>query len=220
MPHPRQGTLPTKTTLLEAVNVLLTNIGEQPVDNLNNQQILDARIAQQTLVEYAKEGQQRGWSWNTEYAYPFRVSSTNQEINIPANVVRFSPDPYVYGRRYIQRGQRVYDQLERTYKFPATVTEIKADVVFLLSWEDCPEAFNRWTTIRAARVFSDRTLTNEALFKYTQKDEEDAKAELDRIEHEQQQSNLLTDGAGLNPFPTYVPATGLANRRTGSYWRA
>jgi len=221
MPFYVQGQMPTKTTLLDAVNVLLTNIGEQPVDSLNNQQILDARIAEDTLVEYAKEGQQRGWSWNTETAYPFQVDATTKEIVVPANVVRFSPEPYTYGRRYILRGQRVYDQLNRTYQFDTDlVTEIQADVVWLLSWDDCPEAFNRWVTVRAARVFSDRTLTSEALFKYTSKDEEDAKAALDRIEHEQQQSNLLTDGAGLNPFPTYIPATGLANRRTGSYWRA
>ena len=62
MPFYQQGQMPTKTTLLEAVNVLLTNIGEQPVDSLNNEQILDARIAENTLLEYSKEGQQRGWS--------------------------------------------------------------------------------------------------------------------------------------------------------------
>ena len=219
MPYYLQGQQPAKTTILEAVNVLLTNIGEQPVDNLDNEQILDARIAEETLVEFAKEGQQRGWSWNTEFAYPFQKDETTKEINVPENVVRFSPDPYCYGRRYIQRGQRVYDQLNRTYKFDDTVTEIQADVVWFLSWNECPEAFNRWTTIRAARVFSDRTMTNEALFKYTSKDEEDAKAELDRIEHEIERPNMLTDGAGLSPFPTYIPATGLANRRAGSYWR-
>ena len=219
MPFYLQGQKPTKTTLLEAVNVLLTNIGEQPVDSLNNTQILDARIAEDTLVEYAKEGQQRGWSWNTEYNYPFLRDPNTEEITVPGNVVRFAPDPYKYGRRYILRGQRIYDQMNRTYKFDETTEMIEADVVWLLSWDDCPEAFNRWTTVRAARVFSDRTLTNEALFKYTMKDEEDAKAELDRIEHATQQSNLLTDGLGTNPFPTYVPATGLANRRVGAYWR-
>lgn len=210
--------MPTKTTLLEAVNVLLTNIGEQPVDSLNNEQVLDARIAEDTLIEFLKEGQLRGWSWNTEYAYPFEVD-TDQQIVLPGNLIRWSPDPYAYGRQYIQRGKRVYDKGNRTYKFDSTVTHIDADVVWMLSWDDCPEAFTRWTTIRAARVFSDRTLTNEALFKYTMNDEMSAKAELDRIEHETMQSNFLTDGAGLNPFPTYIPATGLANRRVGSYWR-
>lgn len=219
MPFYLQGQQPTKTTLLQAVNVLLTNIGEQPVDSLNNEQILDARVAEETLMEYAKEGQQRGWSWNTEIGYPFERDPTTQEISIPGNVVRWAPDPYVYGRRYIQRGGRVYDTLNRTYKFDETIPEVTADVVWFLSWDDCPEAFNRWTTVRAARVFSDRTLTNDALFKYTMQDEMAAKAELDRIEHETQQSNILTDGNGLSPFPTYVPATGLANRRVGAYWR-
>ena len=219
MPFYLQGQQPTKTTLLQAVNVLLTNIGEQPVDSLNNEQILDARVAEETLIEYAKEGQQRGWSWNTEIAYPFERDPTTQEISIPGNVVRWAPDPYRYGRRYIQRGSRVYDTENRTYKFDETNTEVLADVVWFLSWDDCPEAFNRWTTVRAARVFSDRTLTNDALFKYTLQDELAAKAELDRIEHETQQSNILTDGNGLSPFPTYVPATGLANRRAGAYWR-
>ena len=220
MPFYLQGQMPTKTTLLEAVNVLLTNIGEQPVDSLNNEQILDARIAEDTLVEYAKEGQQRGWSWNTERNYPFQRDPNTGEINIPGNVVKFAPDPYRYGRRYIQRGQRIYDTQNRTYTFDETTPEILADVIWLLSWDECPEAFNRWTTIRAARVFSDRTLTNDALFKYTSKDELDAKAELDRIEHEQESSNILTDGGGVNPFPTYSPSHGLANRRVGSYWRA
>ena len=220
MPFYLQGQQPTKTTLLQAVNVLLTNIGEQPVDSLENQQILDARIAEETLTEYAKEGQQRGWSWNTEIAYPFERDETTKEILVPENCVKFSPDPYRYGRRYVLRGRRIYDLQNRTYKFDDTNTQVLADVTWLLSWDDCPEAFNRWTTIRAARVFSDRTLTNEALFKYTSKDEEDAKAELDRIEHQEQQSNILTDGSGLEPFPTYVPSQGLANRRLGSYWRA
>lgn len=212
--------MPTKTTLLEAVNVLLTNIGEQPVDSLNNEQILDARIAENTLLEYSKEGQQRGWSWNTERNYPFRRDSSSGEINIPGNAVKFAPDPYCYGRRFIQRGQRVYDTLNRTYKFDETTPEILADVIWLLSWDECPEAFNRWTTIRAARVFSDRTLTSEALFKYTSKDELDAKAELDRIEHQQASPNILTDGGGVSPFPTFSPSHGLANGRVGSYWRA
>ena len=35
-----------RTTLLDAVNVCLENIGEQPVDNLDNEQIQDARIAE------------------------------------------------------------------------------------------------------------------------------------------------------------------------------
>ena len=68
----QQRMTPGRTTLLGAVNVLLTNIGEQPVDNLDNEQIQDARVAQQTLLEFHKDGQTRGWSWNTETPIPSR----------------------------------------------------------------------------------------------------------------------------------------------------
>ena len=94
-----------------------------------------------------------------------------------------------------------------------SITELAADVIWLLPWDDVPEAYNRWVTIRAARIFSDRSLGSEALFKYTKEDEKDAQAELERIEMEQEQSNMLT---GANAFPTYQPATGLMNRRVAN----
>ncbi len=96
-----------------------------------------------------------------------------------------------------------------------TINQITADVVWMLSWDDVPEAFNRFVTIRAARVFSDRTLGSEALFKYTLKDEQDAQALLMQMELTQESPNMLT---GHYSFPTYQPSNGLMNRRvsTGS----
>jgi len=219
MPFYQQGKLPTRATLLEAVNVLLTNIGEQPVDSLNDQQVLDARIATDTLLEFHKEGQLCGWSWNSERAYPFRKDKNSKEIVVPGNLVKFAPDPYYQGRRFMLRGQKVYDTWIRNTVLEDDVEEVMADVTWVLDWDQCPEVYNRWTTIRSARVFSDRVLTNDALFKYTAKDEEDAKAELDRVEHQTLQNNILTDGYGYQPFPTYIPASGLATRRVGAGWR-
>ena len=59
-----QGVTPGRTKLLEAVNTLLENIGEMPVDTLDNQQVQDARVAERTILEFHREGQLRGWSWN------------------------------------------------------------------------------------------------------------------------------------------------------------
>lgn len=202
-----------RTTLLDAVNVCLENIGEQPVDNLENEQIQDARVAERTILEIHKEGQTRGWSWNSEYGYPFQRDSNTGEIKVPDNVVEFSVNRYSYNGRYQLRGVRVYDLLERSFTFDEQMPQLKADVVFLLAWDDVPEAYNRWVTIRAARIFSDRTLGSEALFKYTSKDEADAKAELERVEMSQEQPNMLT---GAYAFPTYQPNTGLMNRRVAN----
>nr|BAR33453.1 tail tubular protein A [uncultured Mediterranean phage uvMED] len=202
-----------RTTLLDAVNVCLENIGEQPVDNLDNEQIQDARIAERTILEIHKEGQTKGWSWNTEYAYPFQRNATTSEIEVPGNVVQFSVNRYQYNGRYQLRGTKVYDLIERSFLFPTTKTEIKADVIWLLAWDSVPEAYNRWVTIRAARIFSDRTLGSEALFKYTAKDEADAQAQLERVELEQENPNMLS---GPYAFPTYQPNSGLMNRRVAN----
>jgi len=203
-----------RTTLLDAVNVCLENIGEQPVDNLDNEQIQDARVAERTILEVHKQEQVRGWSWNREYAYPFSKDLLN-EIRVPSTVVEFTPNPYQWNGRFQLRGARVYDLLNRTYQMDSTVTEITADVVWLLAWDDVPEAFNRFVAVRAARIFSDRTLGSEALFKYTLKDEQDAQALLMRMELEQESPNMLS---GNYSFPTYQPSNGLMNRRvsTGS----
>ena len=202
-----------RTTLLDAVNICLENIGEAPVDTLDNEQIQDARVAQRTVLEVHKEGQTKGWSWNSEYNYAFSRDVNTGNIKVPEQVVGFSVNRYQYNGRYQLRGTKVYDLLKRTFQIDPEVTELEADVIWLLSFDEVPEAFNRWVTIRAARIFSDRTLGSEALFKYTMQDEKDAQAELERIELEQEQANLLT---GSYAFPTYRPNTGLMNRRVAN----
>ena len=208
-----QSTAQGRTSLLDAVNICLENIGEQPVDTLDNEQIQDARVAQRTCLEVHKEGQTKGWSWNTEYAYPFTRDAQSGMIVVPEAIVGFSVNRYQYNGRFQLRGQKVYDLLKRTFLIDDQITELAADVIWLLAWDDVPEAYNRWVTVRAARIFSDRSLGSEALFKYTAKDEADAQAELERIELEQEQSNMLT---GAYAFPTYQPNTGLMNRRVAN----
>ena len=156
-----QSVTPGKTGLLDAVNILLENIGEQPVNTLENQQITDARIAERTLLEFHKEGQIKGWSWNTERDFPFSKDS-NGEVKIPTNVLKLSLDPYLYAGRYQHRGTRLYDTEYRTYVLETTVTEVLCDVIFGMAWDECPEAFNRWITIRSARVFAQRVLGDSA----------------------------------------------------------
>jgi len=211
-----QGKTPGRTTLLEAVNVLLEAIGEMPVDTLDREQQGDARVAERTILEFHKQGQTEGWHWNTEIQFPFARDAVTKEVVVPANVIRFFPDPYYTARRFILRGQRVYDTWERTYKLDDTIPELYADVVWLLDFDSCPEVFNRWVTTRAARAFAARVLGDSGTVQYTAIDERNARAELERVEHDSVGYNLLTDGYGLSPFPTYVPGMGLATRRLGA----
>ena len=198
--------------MLDAVNICLENIGEQPVDSLENQQIQDARVAERTILEFHKEAQTCGWSWNTELNVAFAPDTVTHRITLSPDIVEFVVNPYQWNGRFQARGSMVFDMENKTYEiddqeFPT----INADIVRLLSWDESPETFNRWITIRAARVYSDRALGSEALFKYTVKDEEDAKAEVEKMELAQNHANILT--GGFASFPTYQPGLGLANRR-------
>ena len=210
-----QALTPGRTTLLEAVNICLQNIGEQPVNSLEDQQVVEATMAERTILEFHKEGQTRGWSWNTELAYEFAKNNATNQIVVPTNVVSWSTDPYQWAGRFQLRGQKVYDKENHTYTLGSEITSLKADVVWLLPWDECPEAFNRWITIRSARVFSDRVLSSDSIFKYTAVDEQAALVELQRVELEQAQANSLTGGPGLRPFPTYSPGLGLLGRNRG-----
>lgn len=204
-----QGRTPGRTTLLEAVNTLLESIGEQPVDQLDNQQIQDARVAERTILEFHREGQLRGWTWNREESYPFERDQATGEVVVPRNAVSFTVDPYRWDGRFILRGQRVYDKWARSYKIDPDLGAIHADVIWLLDWDSSPEAFNRWITIRSARVFAARVLGSDSVVRYTALDEQAALTELIRVEMDQAQPNSLTGGPRMKPFPTYEPGFGL-----------
>ena len=105
-------------TELEAVNKLLSVIGEAPIDKLadiSTNEISDASLARKTLHEINRDVQSEGWLWNTEVDVPLSVNKDG-EYDLPANALRanFSPNRYPYSQ-YIVRGLRVYDRMARTY---------------------------------------------------------------------------------------------------------
>lgn len=218
MSQEEQATTPGRTTVLEAVNVMLESIGEMPVPSLEGTGPAECRIALRCLLEVHKEGQTRGWSWNTDEGFPFSASGRH-EINLPANVVRWIPDRYAWGRRFQARGQRIWDREKLSYRLPPECHQLLADVVWLLPFDECPEQFNRWITMRASRTFAARVLGNDSLVKFTMLDEEKAFLELQRMEAEQANWNILTDGMSTNrPQRTYEAGRSLVERAAYGAW--
>ena len=54
------------TTKLEAINTMLSVIGEAPVSSFEANATGDVAIAKNILDEVLQEVQTRGWHWNTE----------------------------------------------------------------------------------------------------------------------------------------------------------
>ncbi len=77
------------------------------------------------------------------------------------------------GIDYIQRGVRVYNRTDRTFIINKT---LKAMVVSFLNWDDLPEQFRKWITIRTARITAARTVGDQATVSFSMQEEIEAKA--------------------------------------------
>ena len=77
----------------------------------------------------------------------------------------------------------------------------------MLDFEDLPEVAKRFITIRAARIFLDRTVGSTTLHGFTEKDEARSLAELKEMDGEGQDFNIF------NNFDTYQVINRVAGKR-------
>lgn len=164
------------TTELDAVNTLLSIIGESPVNQVENTGVVDAVLAKQLLDETSREVQQQGWSWNVDTKYAL-AANTSGEIKTPATALNVDPsDPWT---DYVNRGGRLWDRKNHTYNIGKTV---KVDITWLLEFKDLPQAARYFITVRAGRKFQDRVVGSEVLNGFNASDER--RAWIDLQNHE------------------------------------
>ena len=183
------------TTELEAVNTMLTSIGEQPIQNLDDLAgLTDASIARQILSNVSRAVQSRGWVFNTDLDKVMTPNSSG-EIVLNDTILRVDTttrmrDP---DNDIIERGRRLYDRQKNTDKFDEG-TEVKCNLIIYLNFKDLPEPARRYISIRAARIFHDRVVGSGELHRFYQEDELQAWSTL--IEYE-------GDTADYNIFDNY-----------------
>jgi len=170
-------TTPPLLTELEAVNVMLSVIGEAPINTLTGAATVDVIQAKAILSQVSREVQSVGWHFNIERDYPL-VPDINQEINLAANMVRVDADQYPE-LDVVQRGLRLYNRKDHTFKFEKTV---KAEIIFLLPFEELPQTARQFIVIRAARIFQDRMVGSDILHGFTAVDEQKALSDLKEAE--------------------------------------
>lgn len=156
------------TTELEAINVMLGTIGEQPVNSLDISTISEVSIAQNILFDVSREVQTRGYSWNTDTEYPLALSEG--EIPLPVNCIDVNVTSDT-SHWIIQRGSRLYNRTDHTYVFTEGV---EATIVWFLPYTDLPQAARNYITLRSARKFQVRILGSESIEKFTEIDENQA----------------------------------------------
>jgi hypothetical protein len=164
-------TIQTRTTELEAVNTILSTIGEAPLSTLTGSLPVDGTMAKSVLNEINREVQSMGWHFNTHPKVTLSKDN-NGTIPLPTNVLRVELDPYLHSKTdfdIVQRNNVLFNLVKNTSIFTADLENMK--VVYLLDFSDVPEQCKRYITIRSARVFHDRTLGANTLHKFTLEDE-------------------------------------------------
>ena len=196
-----------ETTELECINIMLAAIGEAPINSLVGTLPVDARIAQSTLTEVNKSVQSEGWSFNTETDVTLTRDISNQ-INLPINVLRVDANIHQHPTiDPIQRGLKLYDRQNNKFEFEE---DLICTVVYFRDFSEIPEPARYYMNIKAARLFVDRLVGDQALRTYNKEDETRARAILMETDLANGDHNMLRGDPSLtNVFDTYNPSSAL-----------
>jgi len=196
------------TTELESINIMLAAIGEAPVNSLAGTVPVDVRLAQSTLAEVNKEVQSEGWSFNTEIDVTLPRNNASKQIALSTDVLRIDPNIHQHPTiDAIQRGLKLYDRLNNRFEFDE---DLICTVVYFRTFDELPEPARRYITIKAARIFVDRLVSDDGLRTYTQQDEVRARSILMETDLANGDHNVLRGDPSLTSvFDTYSPANAL-----------
>ena len=163
------------TSKLEAVNIMISVIGESPVNTLSGTSVpVTVTQAVHALDETSKAIQSEGWHYNTEYDYPLVPDASTSKITLPLNTLKVDLDPEIYtDSDPVQRGLKLYDRKNHTEIWTKSV---KGSITFELEFEDLPEQLRHYITVKSARVFANRFIGTREIEGFTLREEIEAKA--------------------------------------------
>ena len=142
----------TPTSELQAVNIMLSSIGEAPVNTLGSG-LQEAEIAEVVLDNINREVQSLGWIFNTDLRKTLSPN-TNGHIDLPSNCMKVDTVSVLrdYTTDIVERDRRLYDRVTNSFIF---TKDIDVDMVVLLSFDGLPEVARRYITLKAGRKFQE-----------------------------------------------------------------
>ena len=133
--------------ILDAVNTSLRYLGEMPVPSTVDIDSLDelheAKIVRNTLLQVSKEYQAKGWWFNREN-WTFVPDSATGKIGIPPTVLSIRGTT----TKVINRGGTLYSFDNVSFEF---TDGVECLVVWEIPFEDLPESFAELVTYTTAR---------------------------------------------------------------------
>lgn len=163
-------------TELRAVNLVLRNMGEAPVNTLTGSALPpEASVAKQTLDEVSRSLQTRGWYFNREYHQ--LTPDNDNKIALPSNTLGVRTVEEDRGTPVTKRGQHLYNMtpFESGYTFEKAM---KLEIIAGLPFDDLPESARKYIAYSAARMEQIREEGDQLNYQEDHNDEQKAWAEL------------------------------------------
>lgn len=196
------------STELDAVNQILSSVGQAPVTTLNLQNP-EVAIVLNTLREVSRMVQAEGWTFNVERNYELTPDVITKEILFPTNALQIDTYRYQHYSDYdpVRRNGKLYDRLNHTYQWDES---IKADIVWYFDFSDLPPALQAYITARAARMCATKMIGDKEINSLLQEQELMTRAAA--MEYECQQGDYTMFGFrdGENYYTSYEPFRALA----------
>jgi len=179
-----------KTSQLEAINTMLTALGQRPANSIAPPHGADVATALLILDEASREVQQRGWHFNTVVRTE-TPNSTTGKLLVPANALRVDcTDTRI---DLVQVGDYLYDEKNDTFDL-SSYTSLEIEYVFLRPWEDLPQPARTYIMLRATRKHAAR-IRGESELRSPSMDEVEARADLEESDGNTADYNILTNWA-------------------------
>ena len=176
------------TTKLEAINDILSCVGQAPLDSLEGTKSYFTMAAENILENENKRIQLLGWDFNTEEHYTLHPD-INKHIQIAEDMLNVKVSQ-IYGNRYVIRKKKLYDKYEHTFEI---LHPIEATVVFRFDFEDLPEPVSAYIKMSAAYKFCKKELGSEKACQYTQEDLGEAYVGMQEYELDTGNYNILNE---------------------------
>jgi len=185
------------TTKLQAVNTMLSVIGESSTNTLTGTVPFEVSLAEDILDEVIKELCQDSYVFNTELDITVIPDVSNHLIAqshwVRVQAADSETDEYVL--REITPGSGSYLLYSMTDKTNEFTSSVSVNIVYLLEFANLPEAAKRYCTVRAARVYADRLVGSKDIRAFSQVDELEARAKLLNYEVGVDKLNVLRDNS-------------------------
>jgi len=179
----------TPTTELQAVNIMLSTIGEAPVNSITGTTTVDVSTAKNILDETSMSIQSLGWNFNTHTNYKSLSLDSNSKVPLPVNCVKADANQSYRHLNYTIRNGFLYDMEKHTDVFTSAPSSV--DLVLVQQFEHLPEYARRYITMKAARRFASRFIGDNQITQLIGQDENEALMAFHQADSQESDVNIL-----------------------------